>query len=147
MTNEGRHKVDPTRKTTDMIDRQTMADAYEAYAHGMEVGRLAARLEVYPAELQAKFDEMTAEKKRRAENPRASIMGRLQDALFDELDHLGSLDLSDADALKAEIDRSKAVEGIARSTIDNVGVAIEVTRLKAQLNQNATVTMPKMLEG
>ena len=139
--------MDATRRTTDMIDRQTLADAYDAYVRGMEVGRLAARLDVYPVDLKAKFDEMTAERERRAKSPRANTMGRLQDALFDELDRLGSLDLTDTDALKAEIERSKAVEGIARATIENVGVAIEATRLKAQYTQNATVTMPKLLEG
>ena len=139
--------MDATRRTTDMIDRQTLADAYDAYVRGMEVGRLAARLDVYPADLKAKFDEMTEERERRAKSPRANTMGRLQDALFDELDRLDAIDITDTDALKAEIERSKAVEGIARATIENVGVAIEATRLKAQYTQNATVTMPKLLEG
>lgn len=129
-----------------MIDRDTLMDAYDAYAHGTDIGRLAARLEVYPAELQSAFDKITEERKRRAESPKANAMSRLQDALFAELDRLGSLDLSDTDALKAEIERSKAVEGIARATIENVGVAIEATRLKAQYTQSA-VTMPKLLEG
>ncbi|MBR2125816.1 MAG: hypothetical protein IJ943_03680 [Akkermansia sp.] len=139
--------MDATRRTTDMIDRQTLADAYDAYVRGMEVGRLAARLDVYPADLKAKFDEMTAERERRAKSPRANTMGRLQDALFAELDRLDAIDITDTDALKAEVERSKAVEGIARATIENVGVAIEATRLKAQYTQNATVTMPKLLEG
>ena len=139
--------MDATRRTTDMIDRQTLAEAYDAYVHGTEVGRLAARLDVYPADLQTKFDEMTAERKRRAESPRASTMGRLQDALFAELDRLDALDRSDTDALKAEIERSKDIEGISHAMIENVGVAIEATRLKAQYMQNATITMPKMLEG
>lgn len=139
--------MDSTRSTVDMIDHKDMAEAYEAYTHGMEVGRLAARLGVYPAELQKKFDEMTAERQRRTENPRVNVMGRLQDALFAELDRLGEIDLSDTEALKAEVERSRAVEGIAQVTIANVGVAIEATRLKAQYTQNATVAMPKMLEG
>lgn len=139
--------MDSTRSTVDAVDRKDMTEAYEAYTHGMEVGRLAARLGVYPAELQKKFDEMTAERQKRAENPRANVMGRLQDALFAELDRLGQIDLSDTEALKAEVERSRAVEGIAQVTIANVGVAIEATRLKAQYTQNATVTMPKMLEG
>ena len=139
--------MDATRRTTDMIDRQTLADAYEAYVHGMEVGRLAARLDVYPADLKAKFDEMTEERERRAKSPRANAMGRLQDALFAELDRLDAIDLTDTDALKAEVERSKAVEGIAHASIANVGIAIEATRLKAQYTQNATVTMPKLLEG
>lgn len=139
--------MDSTRSTVDAVDRKDMAEAYEAYTHGMEVGRLAARLGVYPAELQKKFDEMTAERQKRTENPRANVMGRLQDALFAELDRLGEIDLSDTEALKAEVERSRAVEGIAQVTIANVGVAIEATRLKAQYTQNATVAMPKMLEG
>jgi hypothetical protein len=138
--------MDATRRTTDMIDRQTLADAYEKYVRGTDIGRLAARLEVYPADLQTKFDAMTADRERRAKSPKANAMGRLQDALFDELDRLSSLDITDTDALKAEIERSKAVEGIARATIDNVGVAIEATRLRAQYTQNATITMPKLLE-
>lgn len=139
--------MDSTRNTTDMIDRQTMAEAYEAYCHGTDVGRLAARLEVYPAELQRKFDEMGAERQRRADSPRANVMGRLQDVLFDELDRLNALDVSDADALKAEAERSRAIEGIAKTSIDNVNMAIEATRLKSQLTQGAAMVMPRMLEG
>ena len=139
--------MDRTRSTVEMLDRKTLADAYEAYAHGMDVGRLAAQLGVYPVELQETFNRMSAERERRAENPRANTLGRLQDALFDELDRLSAIDIGDADALKAEIERSRAVEGIAHATIENVGVAIEATRLKAQYTQNATVTMPKLLEG
>lgn len=139
--------MDRTRSTVEDIDRKTLADAYEAYAHGMDVGRLAAQLSVYPVELQETFNKIDAEKQRRAENPRANTLGRLQDALFDELDRLSAIDIGDADALKAEIERSRAVEGIAHATIDNVGMAIEATRLKAQYAQGASVTMPKLLEG
>lgn len=139
--------MDETRNTVDMLTRGTLGEAYEAYCHGMDVGRLAARLEVYPVELQRRFDEMDAERQRRATDQRASAMGRLQDVLFDELDRLNELDVGDTDTLKAEAERSRAIEGIAKTAIENVNVAIDATRLKAQLAQGAAIAVPRMLEG
>jgi hypothetical protein len=138
--------MDSTRSTVEMMTRTELKEAYDAYASGAEIGRLAARYGVYPAELQRKMEEMAKEHARRAESPRANNMGRLSDLLFDELERLGSLDTHDSDALKAEVERSRAIEGIAKTVIENAGTVLEATRMRAQYTQQ-TVTMPKLLEG
>ena len=65
--------------------------------------------------------------------------------LFSELHRLREVDASDADALKAEVARSKAVEGIARTIVDNANTMLDVTRLRAEYSKQ--VTVPKMLDG
>ncbi len=72
-------------------------------------------------------------------------LGRLNEALFDELDRLNALDLEDEEAVKLEINRSKAIEGIAKTTVDNAKIIIDATRLRAEYGQQASV--PKLLEG
>lgn len=72
-------------------------------------------------------------------------LGRLNEALFDELDRLNALDLENEDAVKLEISRSKAIEGIAKTTVDNAKIIIDATRLRAEYGHQASV--PKLLEG
>lgn len=71
-------------------------------------------------------------------------LGRLNDALFAELENLRKVKVSDPDALKAEVERSRAVEGIAKVVISNAGTVLEATRMRAQL-ASGEITMPKML--
>lgn len=93
--------------------------------------------------------DMTTESQQQGA-PRASTgandLGRLNDALFAELENLRAVDPKDSDALKAEVERSKAVEGIARTIIDNAGTVLDATRIRASLAKS-TVNMPRMLEG
>ena len=72
-------------------------------------------------------------------------LGRLNEVLFAELERLGSVDLENEDAVKLEISRSKAIEGIAKTTVDNARTILEATRLRAEFGR--TTAMPKMLEG
>lgn len=74
-----------------------------------------------------------------------NALGRLNDALFAELDRLSTIDIKDEDAVKLEISRSKAIEGIAKTTVDNAKTILDATRLKAEYGR--TTPMPKMLEG
>jgi hypothetical protein len=74
-----------------------------------------------------------------------NALGKLNDALFAELDRLSSVDIKDEDAVKLEISRSKAIEGIASTTIENAKTILEATRIKAEFGRQAPV--PKMLEG
>lgn len=74
-----------------------------------------------------------------------NTLGRLNDELFAELDRLGAVDASDADALRAEIDRAKSIEGVSRTIVDNAKVIIDATIMRANLTHE--VRTPKMLEG
>lgn len=72
-------------------------------------------------------------------------LGRLNEVLFEELERLGSIDIADEKAVQREIVRSKAIEGIAKTTVDNARTILEATRLRAEYGR--TTTMPKMLAG
>lgn len=72
-------------------------------------------------------------------------LGRLNEVLFAELERLGSVDIENEDAVRLEISRSKAIEGIAKTTVDNAKTILEATRLRAEFGR--TTPMPKMLEG
>lgn len=77
----------------------------------------------------------------------ASSMERLNDALFAELGRLESIDASDKDALRDEIDRAKAVSGLASSITANHRLALEVSRERASVKVCESVQVPRMLEG
>lgn len=70
---------------------------------------------------------------------------RLNEVLFDELERLGSVDVTNEDAVKLEISRSKAIEGIAKTAVDNAKTILDATRLRAEFGR--TTPMPKLLEG
>jgi len=142
----GKNDMDRTRCTTDMLDRATLNDAYDAYARGTEVGRLAAQLSVYPADLQRCFDKMSAERERMAAKPQGQTLGKLNDKLFEQLDRLSAIEVTDADALKAEVERTRAFEGLARTVIENANTVITAYRLKHDL-EGETAAIPYMLEG
>jgi hypothetical protein len=74
-----------------------------------------------------------------------NALGRLNEVLFAELDRLSAVDIENEDAVKLEISRSKAIEGIAKTTVDNAKTVLDATRLKAEFGQQTH--MPKMLEG
>lgn len=59
--------------------------------------------------------------------------------LFRQLDRLEAIDPSDIDALKAEIERAKAVKDIAETIIDSGNLTANVIRLKHQLGTTATI--------
>ena len=137
--------MDRTRQTTDMIDRQTLKDAYDAYLHGTDVGRLAAQLSVYPVDLQRCFDEMTAEREKRRQQPQGNTIVALTDRLFAQADRLSAVDVSNHDMIKAEVDRSQAIDNIAKTIIDSANLMLNATRLSAELNK-AAVNLPHLLE-
>lgn len=80
-----------------------------------------------------------------ADQGNQNALGKLNDALFAELDRLSSVDIKDENAVKLEISRSKAIEGIAKTTVDNAKTILDATRLRAEYGR--TTPMPKMLEG
>lgn len=75
----------------------------------------------------------------------SNALGRLNEVLFAELDRLNNVDIGNEEAVRLEISRSKAIEGIAKTTVDNAKTVLDATRLKAEFGR--TTQMPKMLEG
>jgi len=69
----------------------------------------------------------------------------VNEVLFRQLDRLEAVKSDDADAMRAEIDRAKAVEGIARTVIDNGKLVLDVAR--AGVSTGEAVKVPKGLLG
>lgn len=66
----------------------------------------------------------------------------LNNHLFAQLERLGDEDLKD-DALKSEIERSKAIQGIAAQAINNAKLVLDAEKLKTEYGGN--VSLPKMM--
>lgn len=79
------------------------------------------------------------------EGTQNNTLGQLNIELFAQLHRLREVDVSDEAALRAEIERSKAVEGISHNIIDNAKVIMDATRMRSTFSQQTTV--PRMLEG
>lgn len=79
------------------------------------------------------------------EDTQNNTLGQLNIELFSQLHRLREVDVSDEAALKAEIERSKAVEGISHNIIDNAKVIMDATKMRSTFSQQTTV--PRMLEG
>lgn len=60
-----------------------------------------------------------------------NMLGRLNEYLFDELERLGDPELS-GDDLKAEIERSRAMTGVADKVIGSANSMVRVVQLKAE---------------
>ncbi len=75
-----------------------------------------------------------------AKNNTKNKLADLNDHLFAEMERLGNEDLN-GDALKEEIERSRAVSGIARSIIDNARLALDAQKALGDVVR----TLPPML--
>lgn len=76
-----------------------------------------------------------------------NTLGRLNEVLFAELERLNALDVADDEALKAEIERSKAVQGVAREINTSARSVLDTVRLRAEW-AGAKVAQPsRLLEG
>lgn len=65
----------------------------------------------------------------------------LNDHLFSQLERLGDEDLQ-GDKLQDEIDRSKAIQGIASTVINNARLVLDAERFKTEYNKQS---MPDLL--
>lgn len=62
----------------------------------------------------------------------SNYMGRLNDMLFDELERLSDIDTNDADALKMEMGRARAMQGVAREINSSTRIIVDTAKLKAE---------------
>ena len=76
-----------------------------------------------------------------------NTLGRLNEVLFAELERLNALDVSDADALQAEIERSKAVQGVAKEINTSARSVLETAKLRAEWAGAKLAQPSKLLEG
>ena len=74
-----------------------------------------------------------------------NTLGDLNNHLFAQLERLNEEDLT-GDKLNEEINRTKAITGIATQIIANGSLVLQATKL-AEDHMNADITVPKMLEG
>ena len=76
-----------------------------------------------------------------------NTLGRLNEVLFAELERLDAVDVTDEAALRAEVERSKAVQGVAKEINTSARSVLETARLRAEW-AGARVAQPsKLLEG
>ena len=117
-------------------------DAMEAVAARYGISTKTLERIIKRAEMRGKEGEKVAEARKQGD----SALGRVNDYLFAELERLDTLDASDPDALRLEISRARAGEGMAKAAIDNANTILDVARLKAEYS-GARVSVPKMLAG
>ena len=81
-----------------------------------------------------------------SEKVRNNTLGELNDVLFEQLRALRGIDVSDHDALEAEIARSKATETLAGAIVKNAQTVLDATRMRAEYT-NHVADVPRMLGG
>lgn len=62
----------------------------------------------------------------------SNYMGRLNDMLFDELERLRDIDTDDVDALKMEMGRARAMQGVAREINSSTKIIVDTAKLRAE---------------
>lgn len=77
----------------------------------------------------------------------ANSLGRLNEALFAELERLEGVDASDRSALDAEIERARAMQGVAREINASARTVFDMVELKAEWAGSRNMSAPKLLEG
>lgn len=78
---------------------------------------------------------------------KVNTLGRLNEALFAELERLDQVDPGDAEALRLEIDRARAVQGVAKQINASAQTILKTAAFRAEWAGIKQTTMPKMLEG
>lgn len=80
-------------------------------------------------------------------NDRANDLGKLNDLLFEELARLNAVDAGDEDAVKAEVSRAKAIQGIAGQVTESSRIVLDTVRLRAEWADSRHARTPGMLDG
>lgn len=75
-----------------------------------------------------------------------NTLGALNDHLFEQLERLNNEDLK-GEELQEEITRAKAITSVATQIISNGSLILEAKKLQSGDKLNASVELPKILEG
>ena len=76
-----------------------------------------------------------------------NTLGRLTDTLFAELERLETVDIVHEDAVKLEIGRAKAIQGIAKEINTSAQTVLETVRLRAEWAGSKVSRIPPLLGG
>jgi len=78
---------------------------------------------------------------------RSNTLGTLNALLFEELERLNGCDLGDEDAIKVEVERAKAIQGIASQITASSKIVLDTVKLRAEWAGSKHAATPKMLNG
>jgi len=76
-----------------------------------------------------------------------NTLGRLNEILFAELERLDAIDVSDEAALRAEVERSKAVQAVAKEVNISARSVLETAKLRAEWAGAKVAAPSKLLDG
>lgn len=74
-----------------------------------------------------------------------NTLGRMTDMLFEELERLNGIDVTDAEALSAEVERSKAMQGVAKEINASAKSQLEAAQFRAEWAGARQAAVPKVL--
>lgn len=74
-----------------------------------------------------------------------NTLGRMTDMLFAELERLNALDAADGDALAAEVERSKAMQGMAKEINQSARSQLNAAQFRAEWAGARQAALPKVL--
>ena len=75
----------------------------------------------------------------------SNTLGRMTDMLFEELERLNGLDVTDAEALAAEVERSKAMQGMAKEINQSAKSQLDAAQFRAEWAGAKQAAVPKVL--
>lgn len=76
-----------------------------------------------------------------------NTLGRLSEVLFAELERLNGMDMGDREAASAEIERAKAIQGVAKELNASAKTILDTAQLRAEWAGSRAARTPRMLEG
>ena len=77
-----------------------------------------------------------------------NTLGRLSEVLFEELERLNSMDVTDdKEGAMAEIARAKAIQGMAKELNASARTVLDTAQLRAEWAGSRVARTPRMLEG
>ncbi len=75
----------------------------------------------------------------------SNTLGRMTDMLFEELERLNAIDATDQEALAAEVERSKAMQGVAKEINASAKSQLDAAQFRAEWAGARQAAVPKVL--
>ena len=79
------------------------------------------------------------------EAKKTNNLKRVNDILFAQLDRLADVDMTDRERLMTEIERARAVKGLADTVISNGRLALNAAQASTAVGE--AVRIPRMIDG